>query len=265
MSPAACTGAVAAAAGRATGDGELTATAGDPTAGDVAVAVASATDGIEPCGRGVCGGVAATSPPGEAALAAAGAAGWAWVAGTGAGAGAAGTGTGFGLGLMIVAAPRLHAEVAGRFDCAHAAASSSDGGAPPLPAGPPPPSEALPPPTDAGATGSCALLDQPLCAIGACDEAAPLPPAPPLQPEEPLAAAGVGAGPGDEVGALPPTAAAQPPPPDTAGIGGDASAVVSPASPAALGPSPVHAPPAIGGFAAAVPQLPLACADALAA
>ena len=44
------------------------------------------------------------------------------VAGAGAGAGGAGgAGAGLGFGLMIVAAPRLHAEDAGRFDCAQAA------------------------------------------------------------------------------------------------------------------------------------------------
>lgn len=168
---------------------------------------------------------------------------------------------------MIVAAPRLHAEVAGRFDCAQAVGSSSFGGAaapaPEAPPAAPPPSEALPPPpADAGATGSCALLDQPLCATGACDEAAPLPP---LQSEAPPVAARVFDGPGDEVGALPPTAAAQPPPLDAGGIAGDDSAAVSAASPAAVGPSPVHAPPAIGGFAAAAPQPPLAGAEELAA
>lgn len=196
--------------------------------------------------------------------------GWAGVAGAGAGAGAGGAGgagAGFGFGLMMVAAPRLQAEVAGRFDCAQAVASSSFGGAgaPPEPApGPPAPSEPLPTPTEAGATGSCALLDQLLCAIGACEEVVPPLPPLPVHPEELPAAPCEAEGPGDEVGALPPTAAAHPPPLEAAGIADESA--VSASSPAALGLSPVHAPLATGVFAAVdAPQPPLDSVDVFAA
>ena len=129
----------------------------------------------------------------------------------------------------MVEAPRLHADVGGRFDCAHASASSSIVElvlvTTPLPVPVPVP----PTPTGLGATGSCALVDQPSLSIvlGATAPPplpAPLlqPPSPPLPPPSPPTlpqlppaesspeAAGT-LGPCEAEGALPPTAAAHPP------------------------------------------------------
>lgn len=78
-----------------------------------------------------------------------------------------------------------------------------------------------------------------------------------------LAAGGPGLG--DDVGALPPTAAAQPPPLDTAGVVGLASSAGSAATVATEGPSPFQAlpPPVVGGFEESDAPQPPESADAL--
>lgn len=218
-----CRAAVTAADGRATGEGDpmtLTggAATGDATAtGEGVVSPIIETELCCCCCWGVRGAVVSTSCSSLACATAAaetgcdtgGTAGAGWDGAAAGGAG--GAGAGFGLGLIIVEAPRLQADVGGRFDCAHASPSSSFIVLIPLLL----PAPALtplipPPPTGSRATGSCALLDQPSLSI-VLDAAPTVPPPPPQPPAESSPEEAVTLGPCAAEGALPPTAAAQPP------------------------------------------------------